>query len=673
MMRKIYFFLSLFLLASNLYAQRINSLDDDSKYIDSIENIVAQATSDSIKCLYSFRLSKLCLLIQNSEKAKSYLEKANVLAAKFPFLKDLSSYYNATKPLENGDIEGYEKKLIEANNILKKHQDKEAYKLRAVILQNYGILLQRKSDDKSYMELLINEAIPMAEKSEDKEITSGLYRAVGNILMNINDRGKADFYLTKAQELIEATTKQSATLIEAKLETYIYNANNLIELNQLPKAKILLDKSNAILSKYPKSNMISVFCYSEGLYFLKLNQAYNALASIERGIKSDALQADQLTVHRLKFLQYQVLSDLKKYSEAKEVLLNLVATNPLIIDRRNCFKELATTYHALNDTKNAYLFSQKYITLNDSLNKSKFENEIVTLEAKYNKTENEKKISILTAQKEKSELVTKNNRLFTWILALVLGFVLLLSGFLWKYYQNQKKLNIQKEINFSQQIKVLENEQNLAVSNALLQGEEMERKRLARDLHDGLGSMLSGLKLNFLRLPQSNATEVKAVTGQLDQAITELRQIAQNMMPESLLKLGLIPALKDLCSRCATKEISIEFQALDVAHEIAESKQIAVYRIVQELINNALKHANASEILVSCTQSATHFIITVEDNGKGFDVQKEAAYKTMGLKNIKNRVGFMKGKLEIASHPENGTVFNIELNITETLNANSNA
>ncbi len=657
----------------NLSAQRINSLDDDRKYIDSIETIVLQSNSDSIKCLYSFRLSKLCLLIQNTTKAKLYLEKANVLAQKFPFLKDIASYYNATKPLETGDIEGYEKNLLQANLTLKKYQDKEAYKLRAVVLQNYGILLQRKSDDKTYMELLINEAIPLAEKSEDKEITSGLYRAVGNILMNIDDKEKADIYLTKAQELIEATTKQSATLIEAKLETYIYNANNLINLKEFAKAKILLDKSNAILSKYPNSNMISTFCYAEGLYFLQQNQASKALGSIDKGIQSDVSRADQLPVHRLLFLQYQALFSLKRYAEAKDVLLNLSTASQLIVDQKNCYKELATTYHALGDSKNAYLFSQKYITLNDSLVKLKFENEIVALEAKYNKTENEKKINTLTAEKEKAKLVTQNNRLYTSILALALGLVLVIVAFLWKFYQNQKKLNSQKEINFAQQLTVLENQQSLAVSNALLKGEEIERKRLARELHDGLGSMLSGLKLNFSRLTQNSNAPVTSVTTQLDQAIAELRQIAQNMMPESLLKLGLIPALKDLCSRFSTNEVAIEFQTFDVNEEMSEHTQITIYRIVQELLNNALKHAQASEILVSCTQSGSHFFITVEDNGKGFDVKKDTSHKTMGLKNIKNRVDFLKGKLEIESQPEQGSVFNIELNITEVKKETTNA
>ena len=198
-----------------------------------------------------------------------------------------------------------------------------------------------------------------------------------------------------------------------------------------------------------------------------------------------------------------------------------------------------------------------------------------------------------------------------------------------------------------------------------MQGEEIERKRLARDLHDGLGSMLSGLKLYYSGTEQTNKKESQEINNQLDNSIKELRQIAQNLMPESLLKLGLIAALKDLCSRFSNDKTLIEFQEFGVQNNISESKQITVYRIIQELINNALKYANASEILVNCSQNQNIFLITVEDNGSGFDAKKSNLFEGMGLKNIKNRVDFLKGELEIDSQPETGTVFNIELNVFE--------
>ena len=211
----------------------------------------------------------------------------------------------------------------------------------------------------------------------------------------------------------------------------------------------------------------------------------------------------------------------------------------------------------------------------------------------------------------------------------------------------------------------METKKNLDVSNALLIGEEMERKRLARDLHDGLGSMLSGLKLYYSGTEQVNQNEFEAVNKQLDSAVTELRQIAQNLMPESLIKLGLIAALKDLCSRFSTDKTLIEFQEFGIDNNIPESKQITIYRIIQELINNALKYANATEILVNCSQNENTFLITVEDNGTGFDSKKANLFDGMGLKNIKNRVDFLKGVLEIDSQPKTGTVFNIELNLFE--------
>ena len=198
-----------------------------------------------------------------------------------------------------------------------------------------------------------------------------------------------------------------------------------------------------------------------------------------------------------------------------------------------------------------------------------------------------------------------------------------------------------------------------------MQGEELERKRLARDLHDGLGSMLSGIKLYYSGTENTNEIEFQEVNKQLDNSIAELRQIAQNLMPESLLKLGLIAALKDLCDRFSSDKTSIEFQDFGIQNNISESKQITIYRIIQELINNALKYAKASEILVNCSQNENIFLITVEDNGQGFDSEKANLFNGMGLKNIKNRVDFLKGELEIESKPETGTVFNIELNVLE--------
>lgn len=664
---KKYLILILIFLSFSGTSQKILSLDDDQVYIDSIVKITINTKSDSMKCIHSFRLSKLFLMVQNVEKSKFYLEQGNKLCHKNQFLTDISSYYNNTNFLLKGDLEGFEKSLLVTNNLLKKYKYKEAYKLRAIALQNYGIMLQQKSNEKLAMKILVNEAINLAKKSEEKEVIGALYKAVAIIFMNNDDREKAKYYFGEAQKILETTTKKSATLIETKVETYILNAENLIVLKDFVNGKKALDKAYTILKKYPKSNIYNTYYFAEGIYFSKQNLDKIALLSYEKGIKSCEFYQDKASLNRLLFEKYESLFKLKKYNDAKDILENLVKNGQFVVDKKNYSLELSKTYKKLGNSDKALEYAEKYIVLNDSLNDSKFKNEIVALEAKFNKTENDKKINQLLAQKEKSELVAKNNRLNLILLGLAVAFLLISILFIMNYYKNQKKINIQNEQNLKQEFASLESKQKLAVSNALLEGEEIERKRLARDLHDGLGSMLSGLKIHINKLSDENSKNinVEKIENQLDNSIKELRQIAQNLMPESLLKLGLEVALRDLCIKLSDDKTAIEFQYYRNSIQISESKQIIIYRIIQELLNNVFKHANATEILVSCNQNENIMYLTIEDNGKGFDSKNTNFFEGMGLKNIKNRIEFVKGNLEINSIIDKGTVFNIELKIDE--------
>ncbi|MEP6805652.1 MAG: sensor histidine kinase [Flavobacterium sp.] len=203
----------------------------------------------------------------------------------------------------------------------------------------------------------------------------------------------------------------------------------------------------------------------------------------------------------------------------------------------------------------------------------------------------------------------------------------------------------------------------------MIEGEEVERKRIARDLHDGLGSMLSGLKIHLKLAEKDNALSPAEINTLLDNSIKELRNISQNLMPESLLKLSLEHALRDLCMANSNAKTTIEFQYLIQKPNLPKNYEIVIYRIIQELLNNALKYAEATQILVSCSQNKDTFFITVEDNGIGFDVS-DKNNSGMGLRNIKNRVEFLKGKLEIESTPNKGTSTYIELKVKNETTSN---
>ncbi|QDW19111.1 sensor histidine kinase [Flavobacterium sp. KBS0721] len=661
-MTKIYLFTLFLFLSAVSHSQVILSLDDDSVYIDSIAKITKNTKSDSIKCLYSFKLSKLYLMVQDAKKSKEYLEQANKLKSKYPFLNDAGIFYNSYSFLEKGDADGFEKALLDGNNKLKKYYNTEAFRIRAIILQNYGIMQQRKNNEKLYMKLLINEAIPVAKKSRDYELISGLYKAVAIIFMNNNEREKASEYLSEAQMYIERAIKKSPTLAESRMETYIINAENLVELRHFYDAKKVLDKAFSTLKNFPESNLNDSYFYAEGLYYSKQNKNTIALESYEKGIKSAEKHQNQIALNRLKYAEYEVNFKLKNYEKAKANLEYLLEKTPFIVDQKNYYNKLSEVYNATKNYDKAYFYANKSNRINDSLNDTKFKSEIVELEAKYKKAENEKKINLLQSQNEKAALLVNNNRLNTILFAVLSVLLFLIVLFLWILNNNQKKLSIQKEINHEQELTSLEDQQKLSVSNALIEGEEVERKRIARDLHDGLGSMLSGLKIHLKLAEKENALSAAEVNNLLDKSIKELRNISQNLMPESLLKLSLEHALRDLCMANSNAKTQIEFQYLIQKPNLPKNYEIVIYRIIQELLNNALKYADASLILVSCSQNKDTFFITVEDNGVGFDIM-DKNNNGMGLRNIKNRVEILKGKLEIESEVNKGTSAYIELKV----------
>jgi signal transduction histidine kinase len=151
----------------------------------------------------------------------------------------------------------------------------------------------------------------------------------------------------------------------------------------------------------------------------------------------------------------------------------------------------------------------------------------------------------------------------------------------------------------------------------------------------------------------------------LDSSIKEMRRVAHNMMPEALVKFGLDTALKDFCNNInQTGALSVTYQSIGLeGEEINQTTAITIYRIVQELINNTMKHAAARQAIVQVAKSENQLTVTVEDDGKGFDTAIIKGTSGIGWANIQNRVDFLKGKLDVNSEPGKGTSVLIELNV----------
>ena len=223
------------------------------------------------------------------------------------------------------------------------------------------------------------------------------------------------------------------------------------------------------------------------------------------------------------------------------------------------------------------------------------------------------------------------------------------------------KQNLQQERidNLQQKIKI----ERLKAS---ITGEERERTRIGRELHDGIGGLLSVARMNFelAKKTNTNDTNVDFSDGLklLEEATVELRKAAYNLMPEVLLNQGLASAVQAYCEKMMSKSsTTIAFQAIGNRPFVTSAFDLPIYRIIQELVHNIIKHANASQALVQLNfQEDGTIDITIEDNGTGLPDDALEKSIGMGLKNMKERVNDLGGKLDIQSSPETGTSIYLE-------------
>ncbi len=202
---------------------------------------------------------------------------------------------------------------------------------------------------------------------------------------------------------------------------------------------------------------------------------------------------------------------------------------------------------------------------------------------------------------------------------------------------------------------------------AATEAREVERSRIAKDLHDGLGGMLSGIKFSLegikekTKLDGPDSLLYDRTLDQLGGSIQELRKVAHDMMPDVLLKQGLVAALNDYCQSLDDMHVlKIDFQKVGEEKKLESYREVVLYRIAQELLTNVMRHAQATEVLVQLVFGEQFLTMTVEDNGHGFDISNVSA-KGLGLANLHSRLAILKGRLDIKTEPGEGTSVFIEI------------
>jgi signal transduction histidine kinase len=245
----------------------------------------------------------------------------------------------------------------------------------------------------------------------------------------------------------------------------------------------------------------------------------------------------------------------------------------------------------------------------------------------------------------------------------VLLFALAALFLLWRWTAQKKRLAENEKELAHQQIVRLEQEKQLVATQAMLDGEVRERTRLSRDLHDGMGGMLSAIKFQLADMkkhisPRSASSQTcDRAMDLLDESMREMRRIAHHLMPESLSRLGLKTALAEFCKSVP----HARFTWFGSEERIDAKLELIVYRIAYELVNNALKHSGAGHIMVQIVRDPDRISLTVQDDGCGFDPGNVT--EGMGLSNIRTHVASYNGLMDIGSVAGEGTEVNVEFSI----------
>ncbi|WDF64479.1 tetratricopeptide repeat-containing sensor histidine kinase [Flavobacterium sp. KACC 22763] len=519
------------------------------------------------------------------------------------------------------------------------------------------------------------------EYKDDAEITLGSYINIGDLYSRLKDYDNANFYYKKGKALSEKTNN--------------FQGKVIILLG--------LGENYQLQSKYQEALKM----YQDALFIADENEL-NQLAIISRSTIGDCYTSQ------------------KKYNEAKlffSEALQKSADFGLLQNQIDICDELRKIALKQDDYKNAYLFFEKSTHLKDSISKMERIKEIHEFEIKFKtaqkqkeieglRFENETKKLILLSQEDaiknmilQDEISKKNNentilayqnssnkkrneisllkkeqqlktleinqekkiRMFTIVALLI--FLIPILGLLFQFYKRYKVqhlLNIKQAEISTQKLNSILKEQELELIRAEISGQDKERQRISQELHDSIGGNLAAIKLQVNHLNSSNFSNIQKISQQLDETYQQVRNLSHTLLPKKFNQNNFLEALKSYLKNIGEAsriKISCIPYPKKGINELDENIQIEIFKIIQELLTNTIKHAKASEIEIQLNYIGNILNLLFEDNGVGFETENIS--RGIGFINMENRINKLNGTFVIDSKLKRGTIFNIEIPILQ--------
>ncbi len=524
------------------------------------------------------------------------------------------------------------------------------------------------------LDYYLKSAMLREKYSKPSEYATVLYN-IGNYYGNeLGELGKGEEYYMKAKEILETVNDPSG------LADLYYNLGLLNnKLLNYDKAIEFYERSMALYKQLNYEHLFPLIWNNIGAVHSKRGDYATAKIYYLRAYDGYKVYDSKYNFCFNLIGLANLESKLGNYEKALEYAQELEGVSTEItalkhnVNAQEIFYQI---YHRRGDYKKSLFYSDRFHLLRDSLTNIEKNQTIQELTIRYETELKEKEIEKLSNEKEMKEkevmLATTEKNAYLVAIFFAAALALASIGF---FNQRHKATQLSSEKALEQrnkQIDVLLQEQEISSLNAMLEGQEQERIRIAEELHDRLGSLLSAIKLNFngwIGKKDLSAEEIaeysSKTSGLLDEAVTEVRRISHNLSSGQISKFGLLKSMEDLADTVnRSNGLSMKVMHFNLDKRLPVELETTIYRIVQEMLANVLKHSRATEFTVQLSRTDESVILTGEDNGIGFD-QADAMNKGgMGLQNIEKRARKQKGQFSVDTAPGQGTIFTFEFPLT---------
>lgn len=564
----------------------------------------------------------------------------SVIDSKRPYNEKINA---SLKILENFELKNFDSTIIEGNKALELARNNADSIAVAEIKRHIGVAsyFMGKYDiaAKNYY-----ESVAILENTDEKKKLAPVYNELGKLYRKTRDLDKAMENYDKAAAIFKQfrDTGGISMILNESGVVFEYKGDYKEALNRYTASMELAQKKGDSLSvSYSLSNIA-------GVYVIEKKFA-DAEKNLLRALRIRELLKDSFSIA----LTYSDLGvTMNGKGDYAKAILYLQKSNKLAESlqyvelQSNNYTELANISQKQGNYQEAYEYFLKRSHLRDSLFAMEKTKQIAELNAKYESAKKEQQIQ------QQQNRIRMQNFLFVGI-----GGLILLTGLLIHSQYRRNKLRQETKMKTE-----LMKQQEIAVK-AVIEAEENERQRIAKDLHDGVGQMMSAAKMNLSAFESeinftSNEQKqsLEKVIQLVDESCKEVRTVSHIMMPNALLKNSLAAAIHDFVNKLNNKTLRAHVHTEGLDERMDSNIETVLYRVIQECVHNAIKHAGATTLDISLIRDKDGISGTVEDNGKGFDVTDKENFEGIGLKNIITRIEYLKGTVDFDSAPGRGTV-----------------